>query len=494
MSGENDTFDVCIIGSGFAGTILAESLARVGSKTILLESGFQSSRPPSDQRLQGLEVFRSGGPLNYPVAKTRFRGVGGTSWLWGGFCSRLQPGDFEDSAYTPNGCSWPIKYRDLEPYYDEAEKSLGARGDQESEYHPPRRNGYPTPLNSSGSSLQAMFRKVNIAISPQSHTGSPLRLAETHVPRFQALSSGVLIDGATTTKVLIDGGRVVGVEVKDLDRNVKIVRAQVYVIACGGLETPRLLLLSRATGFPNGIGNNHDLVGRCFMEHRNRSFTARVPVSRTTPLLDGTFNVSYQFYREFKQQGLGGLHLNMAYASVEGRDVREFAFGRIVDRLWSPELHLSVGIEMAPSPENRVTLDPDAKDHFGNPATNLFLTETELDRKSYEKGGELIARTYASLGAEGIRELEAAWVHHHMGTCRMGDDPRTSVVDRNLRVHGTSNLFVAGSAVFVTSGCAGPTVTLTALSLRLADHLKSQLRTAAFNGQHVLRPEILATA
>lgn len=491
---ESDMFDVCVIGSGFAGTILAESLGKSGIRTIVLESGFQSSRPPSDRRLQPLEVFRSSGPLSYPVATTRFRGVGGTSWLWGGFCSRLQPTDFEDGAFVPKDCSWPLKYPDLEPYYEEAERSLGAHGDQESPYHPPRRTSYPQPLNGNSTSLQSMFRKIEVTASPQARTVPVLRLAQTHVPRFQATGHGTLIDGATTTRFLTDGTQVVGAEIKDLDRNVKVIRARVYVVACGGIESPRLLLLSRGAGFPNGIGNNHDWVGRCFMEHRNMAFSAAAPVGLTSILFDRTFNVSYQFYRDFKQQGLGGLHLNLRFNAVQGRDLREWRFGQIAGKIWSPEVLISAGLEMAPSPQNRVTLDPDARDHFGNPVSNVFLSETDPDRRTRDKARELVKQVYGRLGIQQVNERGDGWAHHHMGSCRMGDDPKTSVVDKNLRVHGTSNLFVAGSAVFVTSGCAGPTVTLTALSLRLADHLRSHLQRGAFNGQRALRPGVLASA
>jgi glucose dehydrogenase len=492
--GERDTFDVCIIGSGFAGAILAESLGKAGIRTILLESGFQSSRPPSDQRLQPLEVFRSSGPISYPVARTRFRGVGGTSWLWGGFCSRLQPTDFEDNAFTPKGCSWPIKYSDIEPYYEQVEESFGARGDQETPYHPPRRKSYAHALNSDDESVRSMFAKVNVAAASQARTVPILRVAEAQVPRFQASGYGTLVDGATTTRLVTDGNRVVGAEVKDLDRNVKIIRALVFVVACGGLESPRLLLLSRGPGFPNGLGNNSDWVGRCFMEHRNRAFLGRAPVGLSKILFDRSFDVSYQFYREFKQQGLGGIHLNVGFDSLQGRDFRQWEVRRIMGKVWTPEVRIGAGIEMEPSPQNRVTLDPDLKDHFGNPVTNLFLTESELDKQTRAKAAELIARVYGSLkGTEVKEQVVSPWAHHHMGTCRMGDDPRASVVDRNLQVHGTSNLFVAGSSVFVTSGCAGPTVTLSALSLRLADHLRTQLRAGAFNGHSAFRHENVAS-
>ena len=140
---------------------------------------------------------------------------------------------------------------------------------------------------------------------------------------------------------------------------------------------------------------------------------------------------------------------------------------------------------MKPCPENRVTLDSEVKDYFGNPVANLFLNESQEDVMTVERARPIVRKIYADLGAENLEELPRNfWARHHMGTCRMGDNPRTSVVDRNLQVHGTSNLFVAGSSAFVTSGTAHPTLTLTALSLRLWDHLRLQLRNGAFPAPH----------
>jgi len=136
---------------------------------------------------------------------------------------------------------------------------------------------------------------------------------------------------------------------------------------------------------------------------------------------------------------------------------------------------------MKPSVENRVILDKEVKDYFGNPVSNLFLKASEDDVKTRERAKETVLNIYRRLGVQGVQESpEDIWSHHHMGTCRMGDNERTSVVDRNLRVHGVPNLFVAGSSVFVTSGSANPTLSLAALSLRLADYLESQLSNNAF--------------
>ena len=105
---ENMIFDVCIIGSGFAGAILGNSLVKHGIRTVILESGPDPRGKSIDPRFQQLDVLRSSGPIEYPVVNSHFRGVGGTSWLWGGMCPRLHPIDFEKNSYTPLGGSWPI--------------------------------------------------------------------------------------------------------------------------------------------------------------------------------------------------------------------------------------------------------------------------------------------------------------------------------------------------------------------------------------------------
>jgi choline dehydrogenase-like flavoprotein len=254
------------------------------------------------------------------------------------------------------------------------------------------------------------------------------------------------------------------------------------VVACGGLETPRLLLLSRAAGFPQGIGNNRDLVGRFFMEHRTLDFKGHVSIGWRTFSLYRLGGQSHQFYEAFKNDGLGGVTFNFWLpGAIDRHEIKTGEFGKVLTRLGTRQLQISFDYEMKPSPENRVTLDTKNRDYFGYPGTNLFLSETEEDRKTLSGGQKIARKIFADLGVEQVEELpRSGWGHHHMGTCRMGENPQTSVVDANLRVHGTKNLFLAGSSVFVTSGTANPTLTLTALTFRLADHLLAQLQKGVF--------------
>jgi hypothetical protein len=235
---ENRIFDVCIIGSGFAGAILGESLVRRGVKTVVLESG-PDPRGTVDSRFSELEVFRTSGPIEYPVASTRFRGLGGTSWLWGGFCTRLHPIDFEKNSYIPGGAQWPITYADLEPYYDQAEKALRVRGGKPSEHEPPRKVDFPLPADRDLAPLQLLLKRVGIAISDvpfstpvvrdssilSGRYGPFLRMTEDHLPSFQA-SRYALFSEVTVTRLLVDErGYVRGAEVRNLDRDIKILRA-----------------------------------------------------------------------------------------------------------------------------------------------------------------------------------------------------------------------------------------------------------------------------
>jgi choline dehydrogenase-like flavoprotein len=167
--------------------------------------------------------------------------------------------------------------------------------------------------------------------------------------------------------------------------------------------------------------------------------------------------------------------------AIDRQAIKSGEFGQALNGISTWELNIFLNTEMKPSPQNHVTLDAEAKDYFGNPRANLHVSESEDDVRTVARGKQIIREIFAELGIEKFEELpRTIWGHHHMGTCRMGDNPRTSVVDANLRVHGTRNLFVAGSSVFVTSGTANPTLTLTALSLRLSDHLRLQLQNGAF--------------
>jgi choline dehydrogenase-like flavoprotein len=243
--------------------------------------------------------------------------------------------------------------------------------------------------------------------------------------------------------------------VKNLDKTSFTVRARNYVVACGGVESPRLLLLSRSEHAPNGLGNQYDLVGRFFTEHPDLAFYGAVPgMLEFLPL---EITRCHQYYELFKRKGLGSVLL---------------VFSRSHDR--RGVLGIGATIEMRPIETNRVTLSEDRRDLMGNPGAHLHLEFSAEDKRTLNLARCQIRSLYEQLGATGVTEEAITWSHHQMGTCRMGDDPRSSVVDRDLRLHGTSNLYVLGSSVFVTAGASHPTPLIVALAHRLAGHLTSK--------------------
>ena len=290
--------------------------------------------------------------------------------------------------------------------------------------------------------------------------------------------------GLTATRLLCAAdGRVEGVRLESFSEPPCTARARCYVIACGGIESARLLLLSRTASAPTGLGNRSDQLGRNFQEHP--------AVAIGTGSVEGIWQrgqkaervSTEEFLADAKRQGLGGVRIRvLASAPPLGVEVAPPASGvpdaRAAERRL--ELEIKAEIEMEPSPLNRITLTDDRRDAFGNPGARLAFDFTENDRRTIRHAEMLVRRVLTALGAAPIRvdTSQMRWGHHHLGTARMGDDPRTSVLDRDLRVHGSGNLYVAGSAGFVTTGVSNPTLTIAALSLRLADHLAGRLRAS----------------
>jgi choline dehydrogenase-like flavoprotein len=446
-----------VVGSGPAGALLALELAERGVRTLLLEGGAASVRHDSPED-EDFPVSRVA-PIPYPVDSTRFLGDGGTSNLWSARCPRFQPFDFDPAnPYVPAEAPWPITYADIEPYYDRAERQLAVAGGPGSRYSPPRSRPLPSDAERAAGCLEGLLGEAGWAteMAPVSHAA---RIARTHLPRFVDTPSGQFVRNTRVVEILSDpGGRISGLRAR-AGTETTIVRARYYVLACGGIETPALLLRSRTHEFPNGIGNTSDQVGRHFMEHLGIE-VGTIHLASAPACLPSTYQdaISWQLYEEFKQSGLG--------AAI-------FEFGLLAPE---PAIRISAVLEMTPQSDNRVLLAPGGGEAAGQ-AASLTLSLTDRDRSTWRRAKAVGPRLAASLKSAKFMEgpVNGGWCHHHMGACRMGRDAKTSVVDPDLKVHGTENLFVAGSAAFVTGGVGSPTLLLTALSIRLADHLASKL-------------------
>lgn len=468
---DEETYDVCVIGSGIASAVLVRGLVEANRRVAVLESGFS----PTDRVRPGiaqLEQFRSTGSIDYPFLQTRLRILGGTTGIWTGNCGRYLPDDF--SVGVGGKDPWPLSYSDLEPHYERAEETLSVRGYDESPFAPPRRRPLPLPYGGRlrytlrravsaepvpAESLQAELvrRGLTVDLYPRSRHPArygPVRALLHHWPVLTRHERLTVVTGATVTRLVPDGsGTVVEAEARDLDGNVRRVRARIYVIAAGGVESARLLLLSRTRQFPNGLGNGHDLVGRNFMDDGDIVFETTVPDYLRTKFGRSRL-LEHQHVRA--RQGLGGLTVTFSHTRTEP-DV----------------LMIHCGLGMSPNDDNRWSLAEDARDFFGNPVPSLAFGLSELDQETLERGRKLVRQLCKDLGADPPRERPGFhWGHHHMGTCRMGLDPARSVVDANCRLHESPNCYIASSAVFPNAGAGHPTLLTVALAHRLSDHLR----------------------
>ena len=490
-----DEFEVCIIGSGIAGTVLGRDLVSHGVKTAVLESGTGIMRWLLDGRMKRLAAYTVSGDIGYPTERTKARLLGGNSNFWTGRCERYHPSDLQNHPYTPPGNPWPLTYEELVPHYERAERTLRVRGGEPSAHAAPRRNRYPIAPRTDISGLQAMFARVGVTLD-DSPTATPakalrfFRVQKEILPAFTASRHATLLTNLTVTRLEADGqGRIVGAQARSLEGKAVVIRARVYVVACGGIETPRLLLLSRSPEFPNGIGNRYGRVGRGFNEHPGVNFYARIRHQRETLVPRHKIARSHQFYDQFRKEGLGSVlpvviqswvfphhlirpklsDLPKSLASLLGRTVR-------------PTLYIGATIEMLPDDDNRVTLSGRAADMFGSPLAELSFSYTDQDRRTLARTRELILDIYRRLDAAEISEAEVTWSRHHIGTCRMGSDPKSSVTDPTLRVHDSPNLYLCGSETFPTGAAVPPVLTIVALAHRLSDHLAARLRHQPASG------------
>ncbi len=460
VAGRSD-IDVCIIGSGPAGSALAIDLLNAGKRVVILESGSAFLDTVGTARAQKLDAYETIG-LDYPLADTRVRAVGGTTAVWTGRAPRMLPADFEPHPLTPPENPWPFGYEELKPYYRRAEQTLHVVGGPSRGERAPREEELPgTPLIDIAE-MRALAKRAGLTVdfppfahAPDPARSEPVRFARDVIPALSRHRNLALVSGATVVGFDIGPfGRAVAAHVKTYSGIQHEVRARSFVIACGAVESARLLLRARTAAFPRGLGNRSGALGRFFMEHPYRQFKA--PVPGIPPFSRWQVGRTYEYCAPLRAEGSGGIALAL-YGRPKAPE----------------EITIKLGIEMRPDPDNRIALSDRVTDGFGDVGAALHLRFTDQDARLWERGEGIVRSLFARLGSGTILpEGDMGWQHHHLGGARTGLDPAHSVVDPGLRVHGTENLYVAGSAVFVTGALPNPTLTIVALAHRLGDRLR----------------------
>lgn len=512
---------VGVVGAGFAGVDLARHLGRHGVQVVLLESG----RLDFDPRTQELARFDSvGKPIRQvdphgPVTpylppayrgETRVRRFGGTSTLWTGKWRRFDPLDFQERPWVPHS-GWPIGMEDLRPFYDTVGRDYG-------------------PADIAAFAPGEVFRRLatlgagaGLQVSGHIWQAETLRLAPRYGPELERAANVDVVLGANAVEVVLADGcqRVRAIAFCSLDgRRFELVADQ-FVLSTGGLEAPRLLLASNRQ-LRAGVGNQRDLVGRFFMDHPKHkrgklrpgrkladpvaAFAATQPRPRphvSFALCDGIqrqqsllnhavylqpryrYDVRYptgrvEAVRDALRNGRVGRVVPSVVALVRSPDaVRAVVQRRRYRGQGGPIDHygLTMYLEQAPNPDSRVRLGAE-RDVLGVPKLVVDWRLTALDHSSFARTLAALREAFASaglgqvdFGAEPLTLDDTVDAAHHLGATRMASSPSEGVVDANLRVFGTSNLFIASSSVFPTGHSAGPTFTILALARRLGTHL-----------------------
>mgnify|MGYP001027964751 CR=1 FL=1 len=516
--------EVVVVGAGAAGITIALELARLGREVLLIDGG----RAAPDAEIQALHDLECVGRPMRPNYLPRLRQFGGTCNLWAGRAMRLTPEDLTPRPAVPEG-GWPIAWEELEALYPEAERILGLPG--------PGAFTAEAWLRRASPAERALLASGRLVPTVSLWAIRPRRFARDFAaeirrsPRIRVLLGAQAIGLREAAR----GGRVEAVRLRTLEGRDLEARGRAFVLACGGLENARLLLLSTDRR-PEGLGNAHGLVGRFFMDHP-RAVWGRVELApgtalrilRGRPVPGGKVQLGLAAAAAIRgERGLLHHHLTLeseqsSYARERydvavqvakrllrhghaGRrlDLRGVLAGRTPDLvylltpkeilphwayrlLWSarerlprrPRVERYVLVhfcEQPLDPESRVTLS-DRRDALGVPRLRLdWRIQPEVVRGMEALAGllgEELERTGVGrlLPAEGEPRFTDA--SHHMGTTRMGTDPRRSVVDPWGRVHETANLWIAGSSIFPSGGHANPTLTIVALALRQARRIAS---------------------
>ena len=528
----NDMVDVLIIGSGASGAAVAWSLAETKMRILCLEQGdwmkqsdFPSNGRDWEARRYGdfdISPNRRARDTDYPVNDdnsvmkvANFNAVGGGTVMYTAHYPRMHPSDFRVKSLDGIADDWPVDYATLEPFFTENDRMTGVAGLAGDPAYPPHQPTMPPlPLGKTGTRYAKAMNSlgwhwwpsdsaiatteydgrapcINLGhCTPGCAQGAKASVDITYWPH--AIRAGVELRPRCRVREITTNaqGMASGAIYYDADGIERFQPAEMVIVACNGIGTPRLLLNSASSRFPNGLANSSGLVGKNLMLHpwpQVRGYVDEQLDGDHAPMLSIWSKEFYEtdpnrdFLRGYTLQfarGTGVVNEAITSASVGhlpwGKD-----YHRIYRDLLYRRIQIGVACEDLPEEHNQVTLDPVLKDSHGIPAPKIDYTISENTRRMMEHG---IVRASDILTAAGATNLYTSRTilnspGHLLGTARMGNDPERSVVNAWGRCHDVKNLFIVDGSIWVTSGGVNPTSTIQALALYIADSIKQRLAT-----------------
>ena len=534
----HDPVDVLIIGAGASGAAIAWSLLETRMRILCLEQGDHLADKDYPSRRDDYELARYGDfscdpnvrqrKQDYPInsaesciTPVNWNGVGGSTINFLGHWPRLRPSDFRTKTLDGVAEDWPLDYHTLAPFYDMNDRNIGASGLAGNTaypyYAPPHP---PIPMGRLGRKLARGFNEKgwhwwpsDVAILSRDDDGRQKCVnagtcdlgcaagakGGTNFTYWPMLEGGgvELRTNSRVREILVDEGTgfATGVLYHGPDGQVHEQRAEMVIMACNGVGTPRLLLNSTSKLFPEGLANRSGLVGKNLMFH---------PLTGVAGVFDEPMKghegpmacsiLSQEFYESDPSRGFVrgyGLHSGrsttpMTFAlggyGIDNPIPWGEAHREIMDSQYEYLAGLTVVTEDLPEEHNCVTLDPDMTDSDGIPAPKITYRLCENTRAMLRHGEARACELLLAAGAKKVlgKSDDKVWWRagwHQMGTCRMGHDPAKSVVNGWGRSHDVKNLFIVDGSIFVTAGAVNPTSTIQALALYIGDQIKTNIET-----------------
>ncbi|MCW2390778.1 choline dehydrogenase-like flavoprotein [Sphingobium sp. B1D7B] len=537
----SETVDFIVVGSGASGGIMARELARAGNSVVVMEQGprLEAYEFEHDElkyrHMSGITNSPTANPQTFrsdpskPAqrmdrnALTYARVVGGSSAHFNANFWRLHEIDFiEGSRWgsIPGAdlVDWPITYAELEPYYTMVEWEVGVSGlAGASPFDPPRSKPYPMPplpVKSSGVLFERGARKLGLHPFP-----APLAINSviykdrppcaqcglcggfgcevmaksssvwTVIPEAEATGNCEIRSESYVFRIgMNDAGRATGVHYFDKDRKEQFQNARAVVVCANGAETPRLLLNSATNAFPDGLANSSGKVGRYLMCNKGGGAMARFEQPLNEYKGANVTRILHDFYDADEKRGFYG------GGGFDARSGGPLTWGQSVPKgtpTWGPGFKEYLesytywmncsghGTSLAQE-TNRVDIDPELKDEWGIPAIRVTYKDHPDDTKHANWQADRAVEIMDAAGATQVVRSEVGEGRggvHLLGTCRMGNNPETSVIDKYHRTHDVRNLFLCDGSSMVTSGRGQPTQTIEALAFRAAEHIARFART-----------------
>ena len=525
---------VCIVGAGPAGLTMAREFANQNFQVYLLESGGVEYDEDTQSLSDGIVV---GDP--YPVvSETRRRQLGGTPHCWKGQsgykkygwrCLPLDAIDFEQRDWVPHS-GWPFTKADLDPFYARAQAVC-----QIGPYV------YDTEAWQDQQAKPLVFKSDRLTTGISQY-GLRDPFTTDYPKALQQAANIKILLYANVVEIETDetGQQVTRLRIATLQGNQFLLEANLFILATGGMENARLLLASNRQ-YPDGVGNQHDVVGRYFMDRpilsctlipyssnifdqtnlydiyhtKQGSVMAYVKLSEATMRQERLLNNGAQLFpRTLSHQREATLALRELFTSVRHGKLPQDLAKQLHMMLWGgnylaaavfwsairsipplrrgdwsylpyekwrfSQFEIFYQMEQTPDPDNQIALSTE-RDRLGLPKTKIRWHLNDIDIQSAIRIQEIWAEEFDKAGIGQLQftrnwaeqKFEKTAMHHHLGSTRMHHNPKQGVVDANCKVHGMVNLFIAGCSVFPTAGYSNPTLTMIALSLRLADHIKT---------------------